>query len=121
MDLKPPPPDILSPVVSTELSYKNQAIQGKTILHDPGRRGQLTRVTTSLATVLLISTAALVVSGANLDRRARDEPVQIPAGALFDRAERTYQLSWAMGVTTAVFAVAALVCYWSEGPARGSD
>jgi hypothetical protein len=72
-----------------------------------GGFGPGTRISGSLAAVFLLGGTALLASAAALDGEARGEPVQISAGALYDRSGRTYA---AAGGLLGVAGAAALTC-----------
>jgi hypothetical protein len=114
--LAPPSMDILAPVELSPGGEERGVIHQTIIRHRPGRIGPGTRTAGTVAAMFLLGSASLLVSGAVQEQRAENEPVQIPAGELFDRAEKTYQASYVLGGLTAAAVLATLVFYLVEEP-----
>jgi hypothetical protein len=119
--LTPPPMDILDPVGLHLKAEKRGVIHQTVIHHRPQRIGPGTRTAGTVAAMFLLGTASLLISGAAQEQRAEDEPVQIPAGELFDRAENTYRASYVMGGLTVAALLATLVLYLVEEPDPGAE
>lgn len=117
--LSPPPMDFLEPVEVYRGGEEPGVIRRSVIHHQPHEIGPGTRTAGTVAAMFLLGSASLLISGAVQEQRAEDEPVQIPAGELFDRAEKTYQASCVMGGLTVAALLATLVFYLVEEPDPG--
>lgn len=117
--LSPPPMDILDPVVWYREGEERSVIQQTVIQHEPCGIGPGMRTAGTVAAMFLLGSSSLLVSAAVQEQRAEDQPVQIPAGELFDRAENTYRASYVLGGLTVAALLATLVFYLVEDPDPG--
>lgn len=117
--LAPPPVDILEPVALLAEEKVSEVVHQTVIHHRPGSIGPGTRTSGSLAAMFLLGGASLFISAAAQEQRAGDEPVQIPAGELLDRADKTYQAAYVLTGLGAAALLATLVCYLVEEPVPG--
>lgn len=117
--LLPPPIDILEPVALASEEKVPEVIHQTVIRHRPSSIGPGTRTSGTAAAIFLLGSASLFISAAAQEQRAGDEPVQIPAGELVDRADRTYQAAYVLGGLGAVALLATLVFYLVEEPDPG--
>jgi len=90
--------------------------EGRVIHHHPVTLGPWTRTSSSLSGMFVVGTISLLVSGAVISDRSREEPVQLEAGRLYDQAERTYRASAIMGGLAGVALLVTLVAYLVEDP-----
>lgn len=122
--LEPPTDDLLGPVSAGERRVLGPTSYRVQVEPEPDGlfAGPRTRTLGSLAGTLLLGATALAISGGVQESRARDEPVQIRAGEIFDRAERTNDAAITLAVLGGVAFVSAVVYYYLEdtpGPAGG--
>jgi hypothetical protein len=117
--LTPPPVDILEPVALYSEEKVSEVIHQTVIHHRPGGIGPGTRTSGTLAAMFLAGGASLFISAAAQEQRAADEPVQIPAGGLLDRADKTYQAAYVLTGLGAAALLATLVVYLVEEPVPG--
>jgi len=115
----PPPPDILEPVAMDSADGPEAVITRTVIHHRPGGIGPGTRTSGTLAAMFLLSGVSLFISAAAQEQRAGDEPVQIPAGELLDRADKTYQAAYVLTGLGASALLTTLVVYLVEEPGPG--
>jgi len=114
-----PPLDILEPVAVASAARPEAVITRTVIRHRPDGIGPGTRTSGTLAAMFLLGGASLFISAAAQERRAGDEPVQIPAGELLDRADKTYQAAYVLTGLGAAALLATLVVYLVEEPDPG--
>ena len=117
--LAPPPMDILEPVELFQKKGVSGVVHRTVIHHRPDGIGPGTRTSGSLAAMFLLGGASLFISAAAQEQRAGDEPVQIPAGELLDRADKTYQAAYVLTGLGAAALLATLVVYLVEEPDIG--
>jgi hypothetical protein len=70
--------------------------------------------------MFLLGGASLFISAAAQEQRAADEPVQITAGELLDRADKTYQAAYVLTGLGAAALLTTLVVYLVEEPDIGA-
>lgn len=114
-----PPLDILEPVAVASAGEPEAVITQTIIRHRPDGIGPGTRTSGTLAAMFLLGGASLFISAAAQEHRAGDEPVQIPAGELLDRADKTYQAAYVLTGLGAAALLTTLVVYLVEEPGRG--
>jgi hypothetical protein len=118
--LSAPPVDILEPVALAPREEVAEVVHQTIIRHRPGGIGPGTRTSGTLAAMFLLGGASLFVSAAAQEQRAADEPVQIPAGELLDRADKTYQAAYVLTGLGAAALLTTLVVYLVEEPGIGA-
>jgi hypothetical protein len=118
--LSAPPVDILEPVALVPKEEVAGVVHQTIIHHRPGRIGPGTRTSGTVAGMFLLGGASLFISAASLEQRAADEPVQIPAGGLLDRADKTYQAAYVLTGLGAAALLTTLVIYLVEEPDIGA-
>lgn len=119
--LQPQEPEVLPPVAAARDRGADVIVQRPIVYRETHRFGPATRVAGTATGMLMAGAMSLLASGGALEQRARDEQVQIPAGVLHDRAQRTFRASAVLGVLAASAAVVTLVCYLVEEPDRRRD
>jgi hypothetical protein len=114
--LEPPSDDVLAVVPSYKRADRLDEVSGYAIHHRPGeeRYGPVTKLTGSTALVFFTATLPLVISGVVFDSRSKNEPVQVVAGQLRDRAKSTYQAAAIMGGVTVALIGATIIAYFVE-------
>ena len=118
--LSAPPADILEPVALAPRDEVAEVVRQTVIRHRPGGIGPGTRTSGTLAAMFLVGGASLFISAAAQEQRAADEPVQIPAGELLDRADKTYQAAYVLTGLGAAALLTTLVVYLVEEPGIGA-
>jgi hypothetical protein len=118
--LSPPPMDILEPVLAVPGTGPETVISRTVIRHRPGGIGPGTRTSGTVAAMFLLGGASLFISAAAQEQRAADEPVQITAGELLDRADKTYQAAYVLTGLGAAALLTTLVVYLVEEPDIGA-
>lgn len=114
--LKAPQMDVLPRVVASVPEDKDIIVVPPLVHRASHRFGPGTRVAGTTTAMLAAGALSLLAAGGALEQGARDETVQIPAGELHERAERTFEASAVMGVLAAAAAVTTLVLYLVESP-----
>jgi hypothetical protein len=112
--------DILEPVLAVPGAGPETVISRTVIRHRPGGIGPGTRASGTVAAMFLLGGASLFISAAAQEQRAGDEPVQIPAGELLDRADKTYQAAYVLTGLGAAALLTTLVVYLVEEPDIGA-
>jgi hypothetical protein len=117
--LSAPPADILEPVALGPREEVAEVVYQTIIRHRPGGIGPGTRTSGTLAAMFLLGGASLFISAAAQEQRAADEPVQIAAGELLNRADKTYQAAYVLTGLGAAALLTTLVVYLVEEPDIG--